>query len=46
MDISGSAMNCRGVNANGGTSIRADIAVSCTSAGGTIIAAQKFLGTP
>ena len=44
--VAGSATNCRGNNGGGGKAITAAIAVSCTSAGGTIDAPQKFLGTP
>ncbi len=44
--VAGSATNCRGKNTVGGPAISAAIAVSCTSAGGSIDAPQKFLGTP
>jgi hypothetical protein len=46
MEITGAATNCRGDNASGGTSIKAAIAVSCTTTRGAIDAPQKFLGTP
>jgi hypothetical protein len=46
MEITGAATNCRGNNASGGTSIKAAIAIGCTTANGPIVAPQKFLGTP
>jgi hypothetical protein len=46
MTIAGTASYCRGTRA-GGTAINANIAIGCTSGGGTITAAGgKFLGTP
>ncbi len=47
MRVAGTANSCRGHNEKaGGTAIQAAIAIGCTSAGGTITAPQKFLGTP
>jgi hypothetical protein len=47
MDVVGAATNCRAVCSKaGGKAIRAAVAVSCTTGGGTIDAPQKFLGTP
>jgi hypothetical protein len=42
--FNGVASNCRGINA-GGTAINATIAIGSTG-NGTIVAGQKFLGTP
>lgn len=41
----GTASFCRG-SRNGGVAVSAPIAIGCTSGGGTIISAQKHLGTP
>lgn len=46
----GTASSCSGASGSNflgfGTALKAGIAVSCTSAGGSIVAPQKFLGTP
>lgn len=47
ISVVGTATNCRGRQTDGsGVALQADIAIGCTSGGGTITANQKLLGTP